>query len=135
MEWSSRVAAHEKLLWRQILWLGELPESKRLLKKAGDAFFENEDAILDPSGCGLLFQQLKRFFDRLMREAEGAVMHWDHPARIQVEKGARSVGRIGMDITELRRIIGSDGQQSELGCQPTADLLKPGKVGSIAGVV
>src|SRR5215469_3580926 len=135
MEWSSRVAAHEKLLRRQILWPADLPESKRLLKKAGDAFFENEDAILDPGGCGLLFKQLKRFFDRLMREAEGAVMHRDHPTCIQVEKGARSVGRIGMDIAKLRRVIGSDGQQSELGCQPTADFPKPGKVGSIAGVV
>src|SRR5215469_3122677 len=132
---SPRVAAHEKLLRSQMVWFRGLPEPKRLLKKAGDAFFENEHAILDPGGCGLLFEQLKRFFDRLMREAEAAVMHRDHPAGVQVEKGARSVGRIGMDITKLGRIIGSDGQQSELGCQPTADFPKPGKVGSIAGVV
>src|SRR5579871_535951 len=80
------------------------------LKEAGYAFFHYYDPVLDAMGASFLVQQLQRFFDGLMRESEGAVVHGDHPARLEVKEGASGVGRIRMDVAECRRIVGANRQ-------------------------
>ena len=76
---------------------------------------QHEDAVFDTGGARFFIEQLQRLVDGLMREAEGAVVHRDHPAGVEVEEGARSVGRVGVDVAELRRVVGADGQQREFG--------------------
>lgn len=70
-----------------------------------------------------------------MREAEGSVMHGNHPSRIQIEEGARGVTGAGVNIAELRRIVGANWQERDLRAETSADLAKTGKIRSIAGVI
>src|SRR5213593_4701874 len=60
------------------------------LKKLGDAFFHDQYSILNSSGFGLFFQESEWFLHGFVREAEGSVVHGDHPPRIKVKKGAGS---------------------------------------------
>ena len=49
-------------------------------------------------------------------------MHGHHPARFKIEEGAHGVGGIGMDVAELRRVIGADRKQREFGSEAASDL-------------
>src|ERR1700731_404175 len=70
-----------------------------------------------------------------MRKAESAVVHGNHPARFKVEESAHGVGGIGVDVAELRRIVGADGEQSELGGKAASDFAEAGEVRGVAGVI
>src|SRR5207245_8438309 len=80
------------------------------LKKLGHAFFHYQYSILNSGGFGLFFQESERFLHGFVREAESSVVHGDHPARVEVKKGAGSGGGAGMDVAERRRIVSSDRQ-------------------------
>src|SRR5580704_8173659 len=81
-----------------------------LLEKARHALFQHQHTILDAGCLGFLLQQLQRLVHGFVREFEGSVVHGDHPAGFQIEKGAGGVGGIGVDVAEGRRVVGSDGQ-------------------------
>jgi len=51
------------------------------LEESGYAFFHYNDTVFDSGGAGFLIQQLQGFVDWLVGEAEGAVVHGDHPTR------------------------------------------------------
>ena len=53
----------------------------------------------------------------------------------EVEEGARGVGGIGVDVAELRRIVGADGKQREFGREAASDFAEAGEVGGVAGVI
>ena len=79
--------------------------------------------------CGFCFlvEQLEWFVDWFVGKAEGAVVHGHHPAGLEVEEGASGVGRIRVNVAELRRIVGADGKQSEFGRKAVTDFLNPAK--------
>src|SRR5580704_19231813 len=62
-------------------------------------------------------------------------MHWDHPARFEIEEGAGGVSRIGVDIAKLGRIVSADRQQCELRRKPAANLAEAGEISRVAGVI
>ena len=62
-------------------------------------------------------------------------MHGHHPARIEIEKGAGSVGGIGVDVAECRRIVGADRKQRQFRGEPLADFAEAREVSRVAGVV
>src|SRR5258708_3013563 len=99
------------------------------------AFFHYDCAVFCASGAGFMLEELQRFVGWFVREAERAVVHGDHPSRFEVEESAHGVGRIGVDIGELRRIIGADGGQREFGGKATSDFTAAGKICRCAGVV
>src|SRR5712671_2596059 len=83
----------------------------RMLEKASDAFFQHNDFVFHSGLQRFAFQQLKRLFNGLMGEAEGSVVHGDHPARLEIEEGFGGVGGTGMDVAELRRIVSAYGEE------------------------
>ena len=83
---------------------------RSLSEESGYAFFHHKHAVFGTGGTGFLFQQLQRFVDGFVREAESAVVHGNHPTGFEIEKGAHGVSGIGMDVAELRRIVGADRQ-------------------------
>src|SRR5258708_3977049 len=99
------------------------------------ALFHHDYAVFCASGAGFMLEELQRFVDWFVREAERAVVHGDHPSRFEVEESAHGVGRIGVDIAELRRIIGADGEQREFGGKATSDFTEAGKICRVAGVI
>lgn len=105
------------------------------LEEAGDAFFEDKDSVLNSRGAGFLFEELQRLVHRFVREPEGTVMHGHHPAGFEIEKGLSGVGGIGVDVAELRRVVGADGQQSKLRSKTTSDFAEAGEICGIAGVI
>ena len=78
------------------------------LEESGYAFFHDYYLILGACGLGFLLEKLKGFIDGFVGEAEGAVVHGNHPARLKVEEGAHGVCGIGVNVAELRRIVGTD---------------------------
>lgn len=60
-------------------------------EETGYAFFQDEDAVLDACGLGFPLKQLQRLIDGLVGEAEGTVVHRDHPAGVQVQESAGGV--------------------------------------------
>ena len=62
-------------------------------------------------------------------------MHGDHPAGLQIEKGLGGIGGAGVDVAELRRIVGADGQKREFGRQAASDFAEAGEIGGVSGVV
>ena len=70
-----------------------------------------------------------------MRQAEGSVVHGDHPAGFQIEEGLGGVGGTGMHVAELRRIVGADGQQRQFGREAASDFAEAVEVGGVSGVV
>src|SRR6266849_2053101 len=99
-----------------------------LSKNFGDAFFEDQYPFLDPGLSGFLIQQPQRFVHGLVREAEGSVVHRNHPARVQIEKGASGVGGTGMDIAKRRRVVSADGQKRQLRGQAHTDFSETGEI-------
>src|SRR5579864_3749029 len=93
-----------------------------VLEESRDAFFEDYDFVFNSGGAGFFIQQLQRFIHRFVREAEGAVVHGDHPARFEIEKGLGGICGIGVHVTELRRIVGAYGEQREFGSEAASDL-------------
>ena len=82
-----------------------------------------------------MFQQLQRFVDGFVRKAEGAVVHGNHPAGFEIEEGAHGVGRIGVNVAELRRIVCADGKQRDLRREAAPDFAKARKISSIASMI
>ena len=70
-----------------------------------------------------------------MGEAEGAVVHGDHPARVQVDEGLGGVGGTGVDVAEGGGIVGSDGKESEFGGEAFPDFAEAGEIGGVSGVI
>src|SRR5579864_1450196 len=105
------------------------------LEEPGYAFFEHDDTVFDSGGSGFAIEQLQRFIDRFVGQAEGAVVHGNHPPRVEVEKGFGCVRRISVDVTELRRIVCPDREQSELRSKTPSDFRKSGEVRGIAGMI
>ena len=105
------------------------------LEEPGYAFFEHDDTVFDSGGSGFVVEQLQRFIDRFVREAEGAVVHGNHPPRVEIKKGFGCVRGIGVDIAELGWVISSDGEQSELGSKTPSDFRESRKVCGVAGVI
>ena len=62
-------------------------------------------------------------------------MHGHHPARFEIKEGLHGIGRIGVDVAELRRIVSSNGQQGEVGREAASDFTEPRKIRSIPGVI
>src|SRR5438067_2594828 len=104
-------------------------------KDFGHAFFEDQHPFLDSSFSGFLLKQLQRFVHRLVRESESAVVHGNHPLRIQVEEGAGGVAGTGVDIAKRWRIISADWKQGELRGQARANLAKLGEISGVTGVI
>ena len=80
------------------------------LEKPGYAFFQHEHPIFDPGRLGFFFQQLQRFVHGFVGESKGSVVHGHHPARVQIEKCPRGVGRAGVNVAEGGRMVGADRQ-------------------------
>ena len=106
-----------------------------LLEESGHAFFHHYYSVFRSCCFGFLLEQLQWFIHRFVREAEGAVVHGDHPPGLEIEEGAHGVGRIGVDVAELRRIVGADGKQREFGSEAASNLAEAREVGGIAGVI
>ena len=106
-----------------------------MLEESSDAFFQYDHSVLDSGGAGFLVEQLQWFFDRFMREAEGSVVHGNHPAGFQIQKSLGRVRRIGVDIAKLFGIVGADWQQGEFGSETASDFAEAGKIGCVAGVI
>src|SRR5215469_4942196 len=70
-----------------------------------------------------------------MRQAEGAVVHGHHPARIQVQEGTRSVRGTGMNISKLGRIVSPNGKQCELWGEAHTNFAKTREVRRITRVI
>jgi hypothetical protein len=70
-----------------------------------------------------------------MRKPEGPVVHRHHPARFEIKEGLHGIGRIGVYVAELRRIVSSNGQQGEIWRQAASDFAEPGKIRGIARVI
>src|SRR6266496_2976871 len=70
-----------------------------------------------------------------MRKTEGAIVHGDHPVRIQIQESARGISGASVDVAERRRVVGSDGKQCELRGKTHSDLAEAGEVSSVAGVI
>src|SRR5581483_988280 len=70
-----------------------------------------------------------------MRQPERAVMHWHHPAGIQIEEGAGGVAGIGMDIPKRRGIVRANRKQRDFGPQALANVAEPGEISGVSGVV
>src|SRR5215471_3053939 len=70
-----------------------------------------------------------------MGQAEGSVVHGDHPAGVQVQEGPGCIGRTRMNVAELWRVIRPDRQKCNFRCEPSTDLLKPRKISGIARVI
>src|SRR5208282_3174868 len=104
-------------------------------EEAGDTFFEHYYFIFHSRGQRFSLQQLQGLFDGLVRQAEGSIMHGHHPARFQIEEGAGGVGGAGMDVAELRRIVGADGEERQFGREAATDFAEAGEVGGVSGVV
>src|SRR5437660_5310163 len=104
-------------------------------EESGYACFEHDDTVFDSGGSGFVIEQLQRFIDRFMREAEGAVVHGNHPPRVEVKKGFGCVRGVGVDVAELRRVVSSDREQSELGSKTPPDFRESRKVRGIAGMI
>src|SRR5947209_2323264 len=62
-------------------------------------------------------------------------MHGNHPARLEVKKGAHGVGGVGVYVTKLRRIVGADGKESQFRSQTTSDLTEAWEIRRVAGVI
>lgn len=105
------------------------------LEKSSDAFFQNYDFIFDSRSAGFLIEQLQRFFDGFVREAEGSVVHRNHPAGLKIQKGFGGIRGIGVNVAKLRRVVGTDWQQSEFGRKATTDLAESGKICGVARVI
>jgi hypothetical protein len=80
------------------------------LEESGYAFFHDYYLILGACGLGFLLEQLQRFVNGFVGEAEGAVVHGNHPAGFEVEEGAHGVCGIGVYVAKLRRIVSPDGE-------------------------
>ena len=85
------------------------------LEEARDAFFKHDNFIFHSGGLHRALQQLQGFLNGFMREAESSVVHRDHPAGIQINKGLGGIGRAGMNVPKLLGVVGSDRQQRQLG--------------------
>src|SRR6202048_3966451 len=84
-------------------------------EEARDALFQHDNLVFHASSQGLALRQLERLFDGLMRQAKCSVMHGDHPAGLEIEKGASGVGGTGVDIAKLGRIVSANREQREFG--------------------
>src|SRR6266853_4145093 len=114
---------------------GCLRGGKPASEEACDALFQHYHLVLDAGLQRFALQQLEGFFYGLVRQAKCSVMHGDHPAGIQIEKGASGVGGTGVDIAKLRRIVGADGEQREFGRQAASDFAEAGEVRGVSSVV
>src|SRR5580698_307498 len=112
-----------------------MPSYEDALEESGDAFFKHDHFVFHPGFHRFALQQLQRLFDRLVREAEGSVVHGDHPAGFEIEKGAGSVGRTGVDVAELLWIVGSNGKQRQLRREAASDFAEARKVSGVSGMV
>src|SRR6185437_10451953 len=72
------------------------PESKEFCH----ALFKDDDVVADASFFRFVLEQLQWFVNGLVRQAEGAVVHGDHPAGVEIEEGAGGVGGIGVDVAK-----------------------------------
>src|SRR5947209_15156653 len=70
-----------------------------------------------------------------MREPERAVVHGNHPARFQVEERLSCVGRIGVNVTKLLRIVGADRKQCDVGSEASSDFRESLEVCGVASVI
>ena len=102
---------------------------------AGDAFFEDDDAILDAGGAGFFVEQFEGLVNRFVGQAKRAVVHGYHPTRIEIEKGLHSVGGIGMHVAKLRRIVGSNGKEGKLWREALPNFAETIEVGGVPGVI
>src|SRR5580658_5638502 len=106
-----------------------------VLEESGYALFHDNYAVFGSGGAGFLVEELQRLIHGFVGEAEGAVVHGDHPARFEIDKGAHGVGGIGVDVAKLRRIVGANGEQGEFGSEAASDFAEAGEVGGVAGVI
>jgi hypothetical protein len=111
--------------------LPEAPTSE----ESRDAFFQDHDAVFDPGGSSFLVEELQRFFHRLMREAERAVVHGNHPARLEIQKRLGGVGGIGVNVAKLRGVVGANGKQSEFRCQAAPDFAEAVEIRGVPRVI
>jgi hypothetical protein len=109
--------------------------ARPISEEVRDALFEHHHFVLHSGGSRFFLEQLERFFDGLMRQAEGSVVHGDHPAGLQIEKGFGGIGGAGVDVTELLGVVGADREQRDLRRQAASDFAETGEVGSVSGVV
>src|SRR5581483_5242447 len=116
----------------------EILDQLRLRKLSKDlchALFQNQNSISDSRRRRGFLQQPQWFVHRLLGETKAPVMHGNHPAGVQVEEGASSIGGAGMNIAEGGWIVGANGEKRKLWRKPHPDLTKSRKIGSISGVV
>src|ERR1700676_1276131 len=88
---------------------------ERFSEESRDAFFQYYHFVFHAGLHRLALQQLERLFDGLMRHAKCSVGHGDHPAGIQIEKGASGVGGTRVDIAKLGRVVSANREQREFG--------------------
>ena len=96
-------------------------------EEARDTLFQHDNFVFHASFQGFALQQLEGFFYGLMRQAKCSVMHGDHPAGLEIEKGASGVGGTGVDIAKLGWIVGADGSSASSGDRRRPISRKPAK--------
>src|ERR1700690_4067095 len=62
-------------------------------------------------------------------------MHGHHPAGVEIEKGAGSVGGAGVYVAELRRVVSADREERQFRRQPSSDLAKAREIRRVSGVI
>ncbi len=101
----------------------------------GFAFGDGADAVFEVEADGFGGESLEGLVDGFAAEAEGAVVHGDHEAGVEVEEGADGLFGAGVDGAVGVGEVGADGEQGDVGVEARADLVKAGEVGGVAGVV
>lgn len=91
--------------------------------------------VADARFFRFVLEQLQWFVNRLVRQAECAVVHGNHPAGVQIEKGASGVGGVGVDVAKRGRIVGTDRKQRQLGTEALADFSEAGEVSGVSSVI
>src|SRR5689334_11706207 len=82
----------------------------RALKHCRHALIHHHDAIREAVLPGTDLQALEWFVERLVAEAEGAVVHRHHGARAEIHERRERLLRVHVDLAAARRFVGADGQ-------------------------
>src|SRR5215204_1526990 len=104
-----------------------LKHLRRPLGHDRDAVFQS---MLSRTGT----QALDRFLQRLVAQAEAAVMHGHHPFRAQIKKRLDRLLWVHVHIPPRRRVVGADWEQSDVDLVTRADLAKSIEIRRVAAM-
>src|SRR6516162_568905 len=110
-------------------------ESRELVKQPRYPLFQHANLILDALLLSACQKALNRFVYRLVGKAKRAVVHRNHPARTQIDKGLQGVFWARVNLTERSWVIGADGKQRQVGIQSVSNFSEAIEICGIAGMV